>query len=113
MKFNQKMPLSNKFSNQKDKMIYKAAKENAEAIILSQDLETRKLNKNEFTVSQEYKICQTVEELNDFKSKKGLDKYHWIEIPKYAVRIADEVNSFDQFEDKMLKQTPYEKSEID
>jgi len=91
-------------AKQKDKLIWKAAKQKAEAVVFSEDYEVHQdiRNEKELITSEKYAICNKISEIYGYIEENP----YWIEIPVYAQRIAEETDSFEEFQREMQIQSP-------
>ena len=81
---------------QKERIIYKACKQKAEAIIWLNQITTENIEHQVFKTTQSYKICDTIEEVTNFKNFEH-KSFHYQEIPAYMHRIAENTEDFTDF----------------
>lgn len=99
------MYYSNDYAEGNDRLIYEAALQGAEAVVISHDYEVNKGEKDgEFTVEHAYEICDTINQIKP--AKKELGASFTIEIPVYVQRIAREVEYFEDFQKRVEKEHP-------
>jgi len=94
-------------AKQKDKLIWKASKQKAEAIVFANDNELQQIEEGKFTTSEKYAICDKIAEVHTYFGENP----YWIEIPAFAHRIAEETESYEEFKREMQLQSP--KGEIE
>lgn len=98
------MYYSNDYAEDNDKIIYEAALQGAEAVVISHDFEIKYTKFADFTMEQAYRICDTINQIKP--AKKELGASFTIEIPVYAQRIAREVEYFEDFQKRVEKEHP-------
>lgn len=99
------MYYSNDYAEDHDRLIYEAALQGAEAVVISHNYEINKGGKDgEFTVEEGYTICDTIRQVKP--ARKDFDTSFTIEIPVYVQRIAREVEYFEDFQKRVEKEHP-------
>lgn len=91
-------------AEQEERIYYEAAKEKAEAVIFTNEIETEEIEPQTISLSESYKICDSIEEV---KGARGMfSTLRWSMIPAWMHRLADETDNFDEFKRKMLYEHP-------
>lgn len=95
--------VSQSFAEEKDKILYEACEDGAEAVVFTHqpvyEGEMEREDGSTFTVTQRYKVCEKIEEVNGMLDL--FDTVAVFEIPVYAERLAGEADSLREFQEKM------------
>jgi len=93
-------------TQQKDRIIYKAAKQEAEAVIFINEPDIEELDCEGMRIvgSQKYKICDDLLEVKG--AKTALNNFYWVEVPNYLIRIAKETDGYTMFQQKLKQEHP-------
>lgn len=99
--------ISESLAEEKDKILYEASKDGAEAVVFTENPvyegEMEREDGTTFTVTQRYKVCDRVEDVNGL-----LDLFNIVtiyEIPVYAKRLAQVSETLEEFQEEMEQAT--------
>lgn len=105
--------LAEKIAQQMDTLLYKAAKQHAEALVVTHPEKQHRVQEKsdggfEVTFNKRYQLCDTMTEL------KGLQKtlqdqgipHTAYTIPAFMHRIADETHDFKSFKQQLYREHP-------
>ena len=102
--------VAEQMAEKEERIFYQAAKEKAEAIIFVRDkmssieLATSDLEDTTVRFGFQYQICDSILEVKG--AKTVFDSFEFVEIPAYLHRMAEEADSFYEFQGKFKYEHP-------